>query len=85
MSWMFAGCRKLVSIDLSKFNTNKVVDIDISNKILQKYDIPIIVHTDFNNGRFDNNIGLHEAVEKAELSPGRKKLRDKYNKKFFYM
>ncbi len=37
-------------------------------EILQKYDIPIIVHTDFNNGKFDSNIGLHEAVEKAEAN-----------------
>lgn len=37
-------------------------------EVLQKYDIPVIVHTDFNNGKFDSNIGLHEAVEKADAN-----------------
>lgn len=37
-------------------------------EVLKKYDIPVIVHTDFNNGKFDSNIGLHEAVEKAEAN-----------------
>lgn len=44
---------------------------DISKKytkVLQKYDVPVIVHTDYNNGKFDNNIGLYKAVDKAEAN-----------------
>lgn len=35
-------------------------------EIIKKYDIPIIVHTDYNNGNFDKNIGVFNAVSKAE-------------------
>lgn len=31
-------------------------------EIIKKYQVPLIVHTDFNNGRYDNNPGLEKAV-----------------------
>lgn len=35
-------------------------------RIINKYDMPIIVHTDFNNGKFDSNPALYNAVKKAD-------------------
>lgn len=34
-------------------------------KILKKYNIPLIVHTDYDNGKFKENEGLSRAVQKA--------------------
>jgi hypothetical protein len=39
---------------------------DSYTAILREYDVPVIVHTDFNNGNFDKNKGVYEAVRKAE-------------------
>ena len=42
-----------------KHITKSVIDL------LKKYDIPLIVHSDLNNGKFDANIALYEAVKFA--------------------
>ena len=36
--------------------------------ILNEYDVPVIVHTDYNNGNFNKNKGVYEAVKKAEAT-----------------